>query len=346
MAKLRNKFTSVEICAGAGGQAIGLENAGFDHVVLVEIEEVACQTLKLNRPNWQVLNEDLRKFSGVKYKGADLLAGGVPCPPFSIAGKQLGANDERDLFPEAMRLVDEIQPKAILLENVAGLSKGMFDTYREEILDLLQSRGYLTDWKVLNASDFSVPQLRPRFLLVAMQEEYAPYFRWPEPNGKNHTVADALHDLMAIDGWKGVTNFRNIANKVAPTLVGGSKKHGGPDLGPTRAKRQWAELGVNGHGVANDPPSKDFPENGLPKLTTRMAARIQGFPDDWLFAGKKTATYRQIGNAFPPPVAEAVGKSIINALAKVMPTKGSKEELFSPLTSFRSSSKSKAAFAK
>ena len=114
-------LTSIEICAGAGGQALGLENAGFEHLALVEIDDQACATLKSNRPNWNVLHQDLKLFKGNEYKNVDLFAGGVPCPPFSVAGKQLGSDDERDLFPEALRLIQKIQPKAILLENVKGL---------------------------------------------------------------------------------------------------------------------------------------------------------------------------------------------------------------------------------
>ena len=122
---------------------------------------------------------------------------------------------------------------------------------------------------------------------------------------------------MAVNGWLGATHWQERACDIAPTLVGGSKKHGGPDLGPTRAKKAWASLGVDGMGIANEPPAKDF--IGMPRLTVRMAARIQGFPDDWQFSGKKTSVYRQIGNAFPPPVACAVGTQIqaaLNAAAK------------------------------
>lgn len=112
------KLTSIEICAGAGGQALGLEAAGFDHLALVEIDKDACQTLRSNRPNWNVVEGDLRNFSAKQFKNVDLLAGGVPCPPFSKAGKQLGKEDERDMFPEAVRLVRECRPKAVMLENV------------------------------------------------------------------------------------------------------------------------------------------------------------------------------------------------------------------------------------
>jgi DNA (cytosine-5)-methyltransferase 1 len=122
---------------------------------------------------------------------------------------------------------------------------------------------------------------------------------------------------MAENGWPGAPAWRKRASGVAPTIVGGSKKHGGPDLGPTRARKQWASLGVNGLGIADEPPPENFPKDENPKLTVRMVARIQGFPDSWQFAGRKTAAYRQVGNAFPPPVAAAVGKAILNAFAGI-----------------------------
>ena len=127
-------LTSVEICAGAGGQALGLSMAGFHHLVLVEYEKEYCEVLKMNRPDWNVGCADVRDFDGTPYKGVDLFAGGVPCPPFSAAGKQLGKDDERDLFPEAIRLIREIEPKAVMLENVRGFLSGQFDDYREWIL--------------------------------------------------------------------------------------------------------------------------------------------------------------------------------------------------------------------
>lgn len=322
-----NSLSSVELCAGAGGQAIGLEQAGFEHDALVEIDDWACATLRVNRPTWNVIQGDLRKFSGVPFRGVELLAGGVPCPPFSIAGKQLGPNDERDLFPEALRLIKEISPKAVMLENVPGFAKEKFKDYRGNLLTQIRKLGYAVDWKVINSCDYGVPQLRPRFILVALKPEYVPFFQWPQPHFKQLTVGDAVHDLMGANGWPGVDLWRNKASKIAPTLVGGSKKHGGPDLGPTRAKRQWAELGVDGLGVAGDSPAAEFPIDKMPRLTTRMAARIQGFPDDWMFSGKKTAAYRQIGNAFPPPVAKAVGTAISLALQKVQSHKNQWSEL-------------------
>ncbi|MDZ5843025.1 DNA cytosine methyltransferase [Stenotrophomonas maltophilia] len=310
-----SQFTSLEMCAGAGGQGLGLEMAGFDHSALVEWEPAACQTLRLNRPNWNVIEGDLREFDASPYKGVDLVAGGVPCPPFSKAGKQLGADDERDLFPEAVRIVDQVRPQAIMLENVRGLLDPKFDNYRKGVEKELKKLGYWGDWRLLHASDFGVSQLRPRVIFVGMKKELASAFSWPDAlKEPPKTVGQLLHDLMGARGWDQVDAWREGANTIAPTLVGGSKKHGGPDLGPTRAKKAWAVLGVDGMGLWDQAPEADFV--GMPRLTPRMTARIQGFPDSWEFAGRKTAAYRQIGNAFPPPVAASVASQIKKALLR------------------------------
>ena len=300
----------LEICAGAGGQSLGLEQAGFGHSLAVEIDPDACETLRLNRPDWDVHEGDVRDVDGTKYKGIDLLAGGVPCPPFSIAGKQLGADDERDLFPEALRLVREAEPKAVMLENVKGLSTAKFATYRQSIIDELDELGYHSDWQVINASEHGVPQLRPRFILVAAKKEYGEEFHWPEPVGTPPTVGKTLLPLMKSRGWTGADAWAVKANGIGPTLVGGSRKHGGPDLGPTRARAAWLNLGVDGKGLANEIPDETYPAEYIPRITVQMAALIQGFPADWVFSGRKTASYRQVGNAFPPPVAKAIGKAI------------------------------------
>lgn len=307
-------FSSLEVCAGAGGQALGLEMAGFDHAALVELEPAACATLRMNRSTWNVIEGDLRQFSGSPYKKVDLIAGGIPCPPFSRAGRQLGANDERDLFPEAIRLVDECRPQAVMLENVRGLLDVIFDDYRNKVEKQLKKLGYTPAWKLLNASDYGVSQLRPRVIFVGIRKNLASNFSWPEPlKNAPPTVGELLYDLMKSNGWYRAEHWREQASAIAPTLVGGSKKHGGPDLGPTRAKRAWAALGVDGMGLWDFPPSHDF--IGMPRLTPRMTARIQGFHDDWQFFGRKTAAYRQIGNAFPPPVAAAVAGKIFEALS-------------------------------
>lgn len=307
-------LTSLEICAGGGGQALGIEQAGFAHEALIDVDGPSCETLRLNRPGWNVIQGDIRAFRGTPYKGVDLLAGGVPCPPFSVAGRQLGKSDERDLFPEAIRLVDETRPRAVMLENVRGILDPAFADYRMHISSAISKmgRGYMTDWKLLNASQYGVPQLRPRVIFIAIRKDAGGEFEWPPPQTAAPTVGDTLYDLMAADGWKGALAWRLAADKIAPTLVGGSKKHGGPDLGPVRARKAWAELGVDGLGIADAPPARDF--SGTPRLTVRMAARLQGFPDGWKFSGRKTAAYRQVGNAFPPPVAQAVSAQIFLAL--------------------------------
>ncbi len=307
-------FVSIEICAGAGGQALGLENAGFQHAMVVEIEKDYCDILRYNRPNWNVRRQDVREFDGKPYCGKiDLLAGGVPCPPFSIAGKQLGAEDERDLFPHILRLTDEIKPKAVMIENVKGLMSPKFKEYREHILNTLTDLGYSPHIKLLNSSDYGVPQLRPRVVIVGIRHDIDDSFEFPQPqDAAPVTVGMAIGDLISQNGWKEYPQWLVKADKIAPTIVGGSKKHGGPDLGPTRAKAAWAELGIDGRGVADAAPLADF--EGMPRLTTKMLARIQGFPDDWEFGVRKTAACRMIGNAFPPPVAKAIGIEIIKVL--------------------------------
>jgi DNA (cytosine-5)-methyltransferase 1 len=169
----------------------------------------------------------------------------------------------------------------------------------------------------VQASEHGVPQLRPRFVLVAIRQPWAGHFRWPEPSPQPPPgVGEILADLMGARGWPGTAAWAQRAAGIAPTIVGGSKKHGGPDLGPSRARAAWRQLGVDGLGIADDCPGPSFPAGQLPKLTVRMVARLQGFPDRWEFAGRKTAAYRQVGNAFPPPVARALGEAIAAALRR------------------------------
>ncbi|MGW3555900.1 DNA cytosine methyltransferase [Streptomyces sp. NPDC000963] len=368
MSTTDHKLTSIEICAGAGGQAVGLHQAGFRHLALVEIDKHAVETLRHNIANqrdwsWEkghclVVEGDVKDFrpleqvpglldaSGeesdsrgeaelLKPRQLDLLAGGVPCPPFSSAGKQLGRDDERDLFPKMLDLVDEIQPRAVMIENVRGLlePEQKFRYYRNYIKNRLRKSGYvICGWRVLHAQDFGVPQLRPRAILVAIRKDEYRGFSWPEPRLKIATVADELGPSMERRlGGKDSPRYKEWLKKaslgtVAPTLVGGSKKHGGADLGPTRAKKAWAALGVDAMGVANDEDKMVDPARDLgdlergPKLTVAQAAIIQGFPEEWEFkGGGKTARYRQVGNAFPPPVAAAVGESIREALFRTGP---------------------------
>lgn len=306
-------LTTLELCAGAGGQALGLEQAGIEHAGLVEIDKHACATLRHNRPAWNVIQHDLNTFDGSAFKGVDIISGGLPCPPFSVAGKQLGKDDERNLFPAMIRLVDQIRPRAVMIENVRGFLDAVFQDYRGYIKRELEKLGYEPGWKLMNASDFGVPQLRPRVVFVAIRKDLTEHFAWPQAACEQPpTVGQTLKDLMAANGWKGARIWAERADDIAPTIVGGSHKHGGPDLGPTRARKAWAALGVDGLGIADRPPGPDFV--GMPRLTVRMVARLQGFPDDWHFVGTKTQAYRQVGNAFPPPFARAVAASLAACL--------------------------------
>ncbi|WP_329198286.1 DNA cytosine methyltransferase [Streptomyces sp. NBC_01435] len=388
-------LTSIEICAGAGGQAIGLHQAGFKHLALVEIDQHAVATLeenikRLEKWSWErdycdVISADVNEFLPLPIKGnpesglkkpvafldgplgkrdLDLLAGGVPCPPFSHAGKQLGKDDERDLFPRMLELVDELRPKAVMIENVRGIKDAKFDDYRNYIEARLQGgrakrpetgieedfEGFdyeVCEWGVLEASDFGVPQLRPRAVLVAIRRDVLGdlKFVWPTATDEPKSVFDALAKSMesryqpylerggdiaklaqkCLDQWREKASKAAAEKKdggVAPTLVGGSKKHGGADLGPSRAKAAWSQLGVSGMGVANDhdlgeakkSQGRDLFGPDGPMLTVEQASIIQGFPADWKFTGGKTAQYRQVGNAFPPPVAKAVGQAIADVL--------------------------------
>ncbi|WP_223273197.1 DNA cytosine methyltransferase [Nocardia cerradoensis] len=361
-------FTSIEICAGAGGQAVGLHQAGFRHLALIEIDEYAVGTLRLNiekhelwaweRDNCDIISADVKEFDPVngldkgskilKERGLDLLAGGVPCPPFSHAGKQLGERDERDLFPRMLELVGILNPRAVLIENVRGLMDPKFSTYRAWIKSQIADLGYnLGAWEILEASNFGVPQLRPRAILVAFRDDVIRDIDYTMPEKTCDdpvSIAEILEPSMrerfdnvnaehserarqAFERWRDTARNRASELKgkgggVAPTLVGGSKKHGGADLGPSRARAAWKQLGISGIGVANDIETclnKGTEERDLfrpdgPMLTVRQAAIVQGFPDEWEFSGGKTAQYRQVGNAFPPPVAKAVGESIIKVL--------------------------------
>ena len=200
-------LTALELCAGAGGQALGLEKAGFKHLALVEIDKFCCETLLKNRPKWNVIKppqNDLWKFDPTRYNEVDLVAAGLPCPPFSVAGKQLGTKDDRNLFPRAIEIIGQCRPRAVMIENVRGLLEAIFQDYRGQIEEQLIGLGYRKPvWKLLNASDFGVPQLRPRVIVVAIRKVVGE-FSWPTPPKQEPpTVGEVLHELMASKGWKG-----------------------------------------------------------------------------------------------------------------------------------------------
>lgn len=306
-------LSTIELCAGGGGAALGLEQAGFDHSALFELDPHACATLRQNRPYWNVVQADIRKFDFSYWQGIDLLSGGLPCPPFSIAGKQMGEEDDRDMFPAMLRIAKETIPRAILIENVRGILSERFAYFRAKISCELDAQGFDSHWVGFNAAEFGVPQYRFRAFLIALRRGAARPLELPVPKPTQLvSVGSAIGDKMAERGWRGVSAWVENADSPAPTIVGGSHKHGGPDLGPTRARKEWALLGVDGLGLADAPPERDF--EGMPRLTIPMVARLQSFPDDWQFAGAKTHAYRQVGNALPVKLAQALAVSVRRCL--------------------------------
>ncbi|WP_037803293.1 DNA cytosine methyltransferase [Streptomyces sp. NRRL F-5135] len=313
----------VDVCAGGGGLALGLEHAGFEPVLLLDKNPVACDTLRRNRPTWQVLETDLLDFSPSMYPeiyDVDLLSAGPPRVRSTIARSETEA--ELRLLEATVYLAHAVQPRALVIENVPGLLNAPhFEPIRDLISNELNHLGYRFRWLLLNAADFGVPQNRRQGLLVALKEQYFDAFRPPEPTVREHlSVGRALRRSMAMGGWRDADRWAAQALSVAPTLVGGSDRRGGADLGPTGTRKAWARMGVDGSTVADNVPGPDFvwaPEagrDGMVRIAMDQAALLQGFPSDWGFAGRKTARYRQIGHASPPPVAKALGLAIRAAL--------------------------------
>jgi DNA (cytosine-5)-methyltransferase 1 len=326
-------LTCVELCTGGGGQALGLERAGFTPVLLAEIDPDCCDTLIANRPGWPVLQDDITRLAAGAARDlayaypADLVAGGLPCQPHSRGGRQLGEADERHLWDAALRIIGEVRPRAVILETSNAILAPRFALERARTLTMLHSLGYREGWEVIDCSHYGVSQQRKRAVLVAFSE--APAFRhftWPEPSPRPPvSVGTRLLSLAGANGWAGAALWAVRARGIAPTVVGGSTKHGGADLGASQGKAAWRKLGIDPMGIADGPPGPDgkYPrgkgltgdagETGL-MLTTEMAARLQGFPPDWVFRGGKTARYRQVGNAFPPPAAARIGLAVRAAL--------------------------------
>lgn len=313
------RFTSLEICAGAGAQALGLERAGFDPVLLIDNKAHACSTIGLNRPHWKVLCADIVDFDPNEHPqilGVDLLSGGLPRVKSTAAVGRAEDMEERRVLRAAALLVAAVRPKALMLENLPDLVESPdFADDRSWIEAELELAGYHPTWKVLNAADFGVPQNRRSGFLVALAPPYHSAFSWPEQDDSPPpTVGQVLGPSMAAHGWPGAQHWARGADRLAPALVGGSDRRGGADLGPTGSKKAWASLGIDGGSLSNELPAVGFPLDGRPKLTVPQTAMIQSIPENWLFYGGKTSTYRQIGHAMPPPLATAVGLAVAAAL--------------------------------
>jgi len=287
-------LTAVELFAGAGGLALGAGCAGFQHAALFEWDADACATLRRNRPAWTVVEGDVRDVDLHRYEGVDLVAGGPPCQDFSTAGSRALAKGERNMFPEAIRAVKEIRPRAVLLENVTGLVKGAARPYFEGyVLRRLRELGYDAKWRVLNAADHGTPQLRQRVITVAFRRDVRARVAWPSPSWPRRTVREALAGLPAqprpawadaVPGQKGILQQHHLD---APA---------------------WTFTTV----VASTLLRED--DGRMRFLALRELARLQTFPDAWAFAGDDYSQLRQIGNAVPVALAHALMGAVTEAL--------------------------------
>ncbi|RWY80511.1 DNA cytosine methyltransferase [Rhizobium leguminosarum] len=323
--------TVVELCAGAGGLAIGLERAGYHPLALIEFDKNAAETLRLNRPFWPVVEADMRTVDFKQYRsqGVDLLVGGLPCHPYSIEGLGLGKDDPRDLLPEGARAVEEMRPAAFAFENVAGLLNARHADHLGWFMKKLRKSGYAVQIIRMQAEDYGVPQERTRILIVGMKKTGMGAFRAPPkfPEWRMN-MGDALEDLMGENGWAGAAawaealrtqlvnrNGVQLRGALASTVVG--RKGGNREKEAAR----WAKKGIGIRNVADAAPTQAQADEAgpsfLPSLTLRMRARLQAFPDYWSFVGGKDSAARQIGNAVPPPIGMAIGLAVRSALRGV-----------------------------
>lgn len=334
-------YRSIELFAGAGGLALGLEKAGFEAVLLNEWDKHACQTLRTNRPEWNVAEGDVSQLDFTPYRGkVDFLSGGFPCQAFSYAGKGEGFNDIRGtMFFQFARAVAEVQPKVVLGENVRGLVNHDKGRTLATIKQTLQDLGYtLVEPRVLNAVNYRVPQKRERIFIVGIRNDLADkaQFAWPEPFERIMTMTDALKagELYATDvppsegqlypeHKKAVMDlvppggcWRDLPDDVARAYMKGSYFLGGGRTGMAR-RLSWHEPSLTlTCAPAQNQTERCHPDETRP-LTVREYARIQTFPDDWQFSGSMGQKYKQIGNAVPVHLAEAVGRSLIDVLAQL-----------------------------
>ncbi|MDM8337306.1 DNA (cytosine-5-)-methyltransferase [Mediterranea massiliensis] len=334
-------FTSIELFAGGGGLALGMEKAGFKHVLLNEFDTYACQTLRLNRPEWNVVEGDVSDVDFTPWHGkVDFISGGFPCQAFSYAGKKGGLNDTRGtLFFQLARAVSEIQPKVFMGENVKGLLSHEDGRTLDIIKNTIHELGYtLVEPRVLKAIMYQVPQKRERLILVAIRNDYAEQvrFEWPSPYNRVMTLNDAFRagELFDTDvplspgqtypeGKRKVMelvpeggDWRNLPVEVQKQYMGGSFYLGGGKTGMARRLSMDEPSLTLTCAPAQKQTERCHPLETRP-LTVREYARIQTFPDEWQFAGTLSAQYKQIGNAVPVNLAWAVGRSIMRLMNQI-----------------------------
>lgn len=324
--------TCVDLFAGAGGLSQGLKMAGWKALLASEYDPSACATYRRNFHGVKVLEGDIREANWSAVKGkVDLVAGGPPCQPFSVAGNQMAQQDERDMLPEFVRAVREISPKLFLMENVAGLTTKRHLPYFESKLDELRSLGYDLHYRVLNAADYGVPQERLRVIVLGSRFK-KPEFPAPTHGSKRKpriSAREALHKAPDDEPNRAIVTYaRNPVIRPSPwagMLVNGG---GRPiDLDQPSQTIPASAGGNRTHIVDEDGVLLDYhahllggghPRNGIVphvrRLTVRESARLQSFPDQFEFMGERSARYRQVGNAVPPLLAKAVGKALLDAL--------------------------------
>jgi DNA (cytosine-5)-methyltransferase 1 len=331
-----NHYTVLELFAGAGGLAIGLEKAGIECIALNEIDKWACQTLRKNRPNWNVLEGDIKNFDFSKYNNkADIVTGGFPCQAFSYAGKKLGLADARGtLFYEFARVVKEVNPLICIGENVRGLLSHENGKTLEGMISILDEIGYnVVPIQVLKAVNYNVPQKRERLILVGIRKDISSKYEYPKPNHQIFNLIDALKkgklydcDVPFSDGAKYPKSKKNILDLVPQKgywrdlpidlqkeYMGGSFYLGGGKTGMAR-RISWNEPCLTLMcSPSQNQTERCHPEETRP-FTVREYARIQTFPDNWEFQGSMAQQYKQIGNAVPVNLGREIGYSIVKFL--------------------------------
>ncbi len=329
-------YKVLELFAGAGGLAVGMEKSGLKCIALNEIDKFACETLRLNRPNWKVLEGDIKDFDFSPYNGqVDVVTGGFPCQAFSYAGKKLGLSDARGtLFYEFARVVKEVNPPICIGENVRGLLSHDKGKTLEGMISILDEIGYnVVPVEVLKAIHYKVPQKRERLILVGVRKDIDVKYEYPKPYKKVYHLKDALmkgdlydSNVPKSDGAKYPARKKAILDMVPPKgywrdlpidiqkeFMGGSFYLGGGKTGMAR-RIGWDEPCLT---LTCSPAQKQtercHPDETRP-FTVREYARIQTFPDDWKFAGSLAQQYKQIGNAVPVNLGREVGYSIVKFL--------------------------------
>lgn len=332
---MRQRFTSIDLFSGAGGLSLGLSQAGFDPVAAVEISKDASETYKHKFQGSQVFSCDIKDIGFKKFRGSvDLVAGGPPCQPFSVAGHQKSFNDPRDMIPEFIRVISEVQPKAFLMENVAGLDSSRHREYLSRALQAFGKLGYKVEQRIHNASEHGVPQDRRRLIVVGTQKEgfkfpkasHGPHGRYkfvsageslknaPEDDPNNAIVTYAKKPVLRLSPFAGMLvngGGRPIdlagPSQTIPASAGGNRTHIVDDTGILMAYH---------HDLMHGSKPRAGIVEGVRRLTIRESACLQSFPNDFNFLGSKSSQYRQIGNAVPPKLAKSIGQKLHSFLVQ------------------------------